>query len=479
MSKILFFFLINILLISPAFCNIDRVTITDIICKEKSNGADVIIQGKGIIKYSINRPDPMTMYIEIDNAILNTKYNSNIQNKDIKIEQKSISNKVSIIIKSNKNMSISIPARISMEKLNIKLTYKPGSSDIQIKKKTDEIKKKTEKIINITYRKTDKSRKITILFSGSNRYKWQRLKSPDNRFYIDFENVILPESKITVPSSDEILSDIKIAQFQTDPHIVRLVFTLNKIVDINIREEKNTQGKLIIDIGNDIVNENNISFSGEGYIAQYNNSTAAVPVINNNSQINNIPKIIVIDPGHGGGDSGAINKETGIMEKNIALDIALHLEEILCKDGWKVILTRSTDKDVSYEGSPDNVELQARVDVANKANCSVFISIHCDAATRPEAHGSTTFYYKDIDKLLAADIQDALIADLGTDNRGIKKEKFYLLKQTKMPAVLIEVGFLSNNGDARLLSNPQFRKKAARAIYNGIQHYRERSNIYE
>ena len=105
-------------------------------------------------------------------------------------------------------------------------------------------------------------------------------------------------------------------------------------------------------------------------------------------------KIIVIDPGHGGNDSGAIGP-TGVMEKNVTLKVALELRKLLEAEGAKVILTRETDRTVSEKGAKasDIEELGARCDVGNRAGADIFISIHADSFTRPEARGTTGYYY--------------------------------------------------------------------------------------
>lgn len=186
-------------------------------------------------------------------------------------------------------------------------------------------------------------------------------------------------------------------------------------------------------------------------------------------------KKIVIDPGHGGEDSGAIGP-SGVTEKSITLQIAKEVEKMLKEAGAKVIMTRTTDTEVSskHRQATDVDELQARCDVANKAKADIFISIHMDSFTSREASGTTGYYYTKgsaASKRLAAEIQSNLVAQLKTTSRGIKTCNFYVVKHTKMPATLIEVAFVSNPKEEKLLTSRKGVQKAAVGIVKGISDF--------
>lgn len=186
-------------------------------------------------------------------------------------------------------------------------------------------------------------------------------------------------------------------------------------------------------------------------------------------------KKIVIDPGHGGEDSGAIGP-SGVTEKSITLQIAKEVERMLKEAGAKVIMTRTTDTEVSpkHRQATDVDELQARCDVANKAKADIFISIHMDSFTSREASGTTGYYYTKgsaSSKRLAAAIQSELVSQLKTTSRGIKTCNFYVVKHTKMPATLIEVAFVSNPKEEKLLTSKKGVQKAAIGIVNGISDF--------
>ena len=183
-------------------------------------------------------------------------------------------------------------------------------------------------------------------------------------------------------------------------------------------------------------------------------------------------KFIVIDPGHGGEDSGAIGP-TGVTEKSLTLRISNELKKMLEGSGAEVLLTRTTDTEVSpkHREANDVEELQARCDIANKEKADIFVCIHMDSFTSKVANGTTGFYYSKgtaSSKKLAQLIQKGVVDKLNTENRGIKSCNFYVLKHTKMPATLIEVAFLSNPEEEKMMNSNAGVKKAAEGIFNGI-----------
>ncbi len=170
--------------------------------------------------------------------------------------------------------------------------------------------------------------------------------------------------------------------------------------------------------------------------------------------------IVVIDPGHGGRDPGAVGP-TGLQEKDVTLAVALKVANILRQAGIDVKLTRTSD---AY------VDLQPRCDIANSVKAEYFISIHCNAVDNPAAHGTETFCYKfgGQGEVLAKIIQAELIATTSRANRGIKEANFYVLRKTNMPAVLVELAFISSLEEERLLGSFDFQEKCATAIARGI-----------
>ena len=181
---------------------------------------------------------------------------------------------------------------------------------------------------------------------------------------------------------------------------------------------------------------------------------------------------ITIDAGHGGNDSGAIGP-TGVTEKSVTLRVALALQKILTSEGATVYMTRTTDTEVSPKGAAasDIEELQARCDVANQHDSDIFISIHMDSFTNGAAKGTTGYYYALGSKKsrdLADKVRAGVIDQIGTPSRGTQSCNFYVVKHTDMPATLVEVAFISNPTEEKLMNSEDGVQKAAQGIADGI-----------
>ncbi|MDR1702263.1 MAG: N-acetylmuramoyl-L-alanine amidase [Sporomusaceae bacterium] len=183
-------------------------------------------------------------------------------------------------------------------------------------------------------------------------------------------------------------------------------------------------------------------------------------------------KVVAIDPGHGGSDSGAIGTG-GTKEKNVNLTVAKLVKDLLEKEDVTVILTRSVDRDVSFPDSSAAEELGARVNVANRQKADVFVSIHHDAFTNSTVGGTSTYYYKKTvyDGMLAKTLQNRMVQAGGLQNRQVHSSNFYVVKNTRMPAALVELAFISNPNEERLLNSSAFQRKMAQAIVDGIKDF--------
>lgn len=184
-------------------------------------------------------------------------------------------------------------------------------------------------------------------------------------------------------------------------------------------------------------------------------------------------KVIVIDPGHGGSDPGAISAN-GVQEKDITLPLAEYLKANLEAKGAKVILTRTTDVDVYAPNASGPDELQARVNVGNYNNADLFISIHINSFTNPSVGGISAYYYTktNYDRKIADSINSYTsdMTGFGGD-RGINDSDLYVLRHTLMPATLLELGFLSNPKETALLTQTSVQKEFAQRITQGIEKY--------
>lgn len=187
-------------------------------------------------------------------------------------------------------------------------------------------------------------------------------------------------------------------------------------------------------------------------------------------------KIFIIDAGHGGIDSGA--NRPGIVEKDINLAIALQLKEQLNQSGAIVILSRQTDIELSAECDNDKVrgryhrDLAARVELADESNADLFISIHANAVANPNRRGAEVFYYtkSPASKSLADSIQQQL-SPVTKSKDFAQKADYFVLRRNRIPAVLIEVGYITNPEERKLLQIPEYQRNLATAIAAGISNY--------
>ncbi|QYE98115.1 N-acetylmuramoyl-L-alanine amidase CwlD [Paraclostridium sordellii] len=192
-------------------------------------------------------------------------------------------------------------------------------------------------------------------------------------------------------------------------------------------------------------------------------------------------KVILLDAGHGGIDPGATNEDKSILEKDINLQITLKLRELLESSGCLVLLTREEDTSLYEEEAGKttrqkyNENLKNRRKMIEESGVDAFVSIHLNKFEQSKYYGAQTFYPEgqNDSKLLSQFIQDELkrVVDK-TNQRKIKPSKdIYLLKENKIPSVLIECGFLSNEKESKLLNDEKYQEKVAWAVYAGIQKY--------
>lgn len=169
-------------------------------------------------------------------------------------------------------------------------------------------------------------------------------------------------------------------------------------------------------------------------------------------------RTIVLDAGHGGFDRGGVPGQR-ISEKDKCLDVAQRLKRILQAQGYRVVMTR--DSDVF-------IPLGTRVSIANSYRGAQFVSIHFNCASRVGANGIETYYYRSDSSGLAASIHRNVVSISPSENRGIRRRGFYVLRRTAIPSVLVECGFLTNPTEGRLALSPEYRQRLAEQIARGI-----------
>ncbi len=236
------------------------------------------------------------------------------------------------------------------------------------------------------------------------------------------------EQELSPPSEEKpLVTDIRYSQYQSSPDTVRVVLELS-------RKSKYT-----------------ITEIADGFEV----ALAPVPL--------KTGYLIVIDAGHGGKDQGA-KGIAGNLEKDFNLAVANRVVELLKQyPKFQVIATRSTDVYLT---------LQERVDIANEADADLFLSIHANSFT-PTSRGTETFYYNANSKDLATIVHRHLVGATQFPDRKVQTQPFYVIKYTKMPAVLTETGFLTNEMENKQLVSPEFQDKVAKALVAAIREYYE------
>lgn len=338
---------------------------------------------------------------------------------------------------------------------------------------------------------TSEHTRIAVDFSVPAEFTKGQLSNPE-RLFFDIKNATLINGLQTNNTvTDKFLKMIRIAQFR--PTIVRIVFDL-KTTDYDFKVfSLEDPATLIIDIFPKISNKDKADTKTEAMILS-----------------NFLQKKIVIDPGHGGHDPGAIGPN-GLYEKDIVLDIALKVRDIIKSEypTYEVVLTRSSDV---------FIPLNKRAAIANKEDADLFVSIHTNASTNSQARGIETFILnwtddeesmkvaarenaisleqmkqaqtelgvilaslereskRDESIKLAGSIQKELISNLTyydsmVYNRGLKQALFFVLVGAQMPSALVEIGFISNSEEEKLLATESYRQKIAYSIVSGINEY--------
>ena len=168
---------------------------------------------------------------------------------------------------------------------------------------------------------------------------------------------------------------------------------------------------------------------------------------------------VVIDAGHGGYDRGGIPGQR-VSEKDMTLDVARRLKSVLAASGYRVVMTR--DSDVF-------VPLGTRTAIANSYRNAIFVSVHFNSATRRGASGIETYFYSRESLPLASAIHHYVAGGAASENRGVRRRGYFVLRRTNMPAVLVECGFLTNPTEAAYAQNSSYRQKLAEAIAAGVQ----------
>lgn len=203
-----------------------------------------------------------------------------------------------------------------------------------------------------------------------------------------------------------------------------------------------------------------------GVVRSYRNETVSV------SAMPVAKKVVLIDAGHGGWDPGKVSESDNVLEKDINLQVALKLQAYLEQGGSVVLMTRIEDEALSNSKSLD---MKSRKDLANVSKADILISVHQNSYPQENVQGAQVFYFNESEKSkrLAECIQTEIKNFADPDNRRLAKANtdYYVLKQTVVPAVIVECGFLSSNAERRELTTDEYQEKIAWSIYKGVIRY--------
>jgi N-acetylmuramoyl-L-alanine amidase len=257
------------------------------------------------------------------------------------------------------------------------------------------------------------------------------------------DGIVLKENESI--SLNELLEDASINWFSKDTEIA-------KVTDENQLETLSTGTTFLI--GEKDGKYNVIQL----YVSPLNKASRSISAYNNN--VRKGQYVVYLDPGHGGSDPGSSGN--GIVEKDLNLKLALGVRDRLQNLGVKVIMSRDTDKFVALQDISGG---------ANAANPDVFVSIHQNSFTTAAPYGIETYYNKEMDKAVANSLQNNLIKNTNAYNRAVKFGDLHVVRETYMPASLVECGFLSNPDEANLLKSESYQNKIMDAIANGTYEY--------
>ena len=397
-----------------------------------------------------------------------------------------------------KVISLEIPARILDNRVMIPLEVIKFIAEVDIKwenqTKTLSINTIRPYLLNVrSYSHPDKTR-VVIDLSEKTEFRADKLTNPD-RIFIDIMGSIvkLEDTFKQIKIDDGVIKTVRTAQFNEE--ITRVVFDLYREAKYEVFSLIEPDRVVI-----DIFKSGKEAAISQTLPAKPEEKSAPGPEITGK-------RVVIIDPGHGGKDPGAIGP-SGLKEKEVTLGIALYLEKLLKGAGIPTYLTRSKD---------EFVYLENRTNFANQKNGFVFVSLHANSVLnhRPSAEGIETFVlsskyigasardvadrenrasraHPEVDAdlaLIIADLEESanikysldfadvvqkkLVNYLKLENRGVKQAPFVVLKGANMVAVIVEVGFISNPKEEKLLKTSKFRENAAQALFEAIKYYIE------
>jgi N-acetylmuramoyl-L-alanine amidase len=481
--------------------------ITNVALGQHNGVPAIIVTGDKRLTYSsFNLSNPERIVIDFNNALMavtNTAFDVNNQGiRRVRISQFEVNpNKTRIVLDMDKALGHRI---IPINDNSVAISIEPLVERVEVSRTGDVISK--------------------IFLSQPMTYNVSELTAPD-RLVIDIHGGVIRSGPNNFAVNDHQISRVRVSQFSNDPNIVRVVYDLKERFSYVVRQDIN--GNLEVAFGNlltafdfrseergtrvnlltSALAEYNVTVTGNRMEIVLPKTDVSFPLNNspvNTTTLSNIKinkrdmdtvvtlempyywrhnisqngtmisillekspldgKLIVVDPGHGGASPGVVVNK--VMEKDLVLDISLRLEPLLRALGANVFMIRTTDIDIDH---------RIRVGIANSINADLFISVHINGFTNTSINGiETLFTNKDngVSRTLAQTLQNSLVSRLGMHNRGLfDRPNIVVIRETIMPAALVEIGYLTNPGDFAKVTQPLFRQQAAEALAQGILNY--------
>jgi len=347
-------------------------------------------------------------------------------------------------------------------------------------------------VTGVTFTPADDAFSVHLAINGAASYTWHRLL--DDRWYLDLANTTLTDAGRDERPESALVDAVRVRQIGTpDAPVVRIAFTLRGERRVEAAPAGDGITIAVSAAPDDAISRIGTGSVGGAQVAEVEppaSTGSEPPLLEGPWKFGGGPgpalpgsgsHVIVLDPGHGGGDIGTAHN--GLIEKLVTLDISRRVRALLAAQGWTVKMTRDSDIDpfnpallpaMQTDGLPnasDRAYLQTRCNVANDSNARLFVSIHVNYSPSTSPSGTTFYYTKPQDVALAQALERAVIPAANTVDDGVVHANYYVTKHTTMPAVLIETAFISNPGDAARLADPAWLAAMARGIVGGIDAY--------
>lgn len=336
-----------------------------------------------------------------------------------------------------------IPVRFVSETLKFDVQWDEDTRTVTVTTKPEEdetVLTTTNYLTGISVEADEYTTEVTVRGVGDAEVYVMKLQSP-NRYVFDFDDTTLDSEKNSYEVNSENINTIRLGQFEKT--IARVVLETDKFTPYTTKKQGTNY---IITFGEEKIDDEDVKVE--------------LPEINETAK----KHLVIIDPGHGGQDVGSIGEYEGedVYEKDIDLDIALHVEKMLADAGINTYMIRDDDS---------TVDILERPEIANENEGTLYLSIHNNASTNPAVKGTQIYYsdaessFESITNKEIAEIYYEKITALGLRKAGIvDNPRYIVIYRSDMPSFIIEGAFMTNEEDIELLVDADFRKKMAEAI---------------